>query len=356
MKNIAFFCYNIDESGGLERVTTLVANELNNRTENSVTIISLNGNKSTFFALDPNIKIHYISKDSNLNYYLAMNQIRKILIHSKIDNVIVVDTLLTLILLPSSIGLNLNIIGWEHYSFHSSVVGKKRLISRWMTKFFFDKVVVLTDRDKKNWTKRILYKSKIVTIENPSPFKVPEDLDKHNCTYALAVGRLRYEKGFDLLIDAWYLAEKKLPSNVKLIIVGEGEEKYKLEEKIRLLRLQESIIIENFTEEISSYYSKARIYCLSSRTEALPMVLIEALSFSIPLLAFDCYTGPREIIEQGNNGFIINENDIESYAEKIVNLFTISDKELASLSHNAYLSSFKYEISNIIEKWTNMLE
>lgn len=354
MKNTAFFCYNIDESGGLERVTTLIANEIDNRNEGNVTVISLNGNGSTFFALNQNIKVHYISKD--LNYYSAMKKIREILSIGKIDNVIVVDTLLALILLPSSVGLNLRTIGWEHYSFHSNVIGKKRLISRWMTKFFFDKVVVLTDRDRKNWTRTILDKSKIVTIENPSPFKVPEDFEKHNCIYALAVGRLRYEKGFDLLIDAWYLAEKKLPSNVKLIIVGEGDEKYKLEEKIRSLKLQESIIIENFTEDISSYYSKAKIYCLSSRTEALPMVLIEALSFSIPLLAFDCYTGPREIIKQGYNGFIVDENDIESYSEKIVYLFTVSDKDLADLSHNAYLSSLKYETSNIIEKWTNMLE
>lgn len=354
MKNTAFFCYNIDETGGLERVTTVVANEIDNTNKSNVTIISLNGNKSTFFTLNQSIKIHYISKD--LNHYSVMKKIREILISAKIDNVVVVDTMLAPILLSSSVGLNLKTVGWEHYSFHSNVIGKKRLISRWITKFFFDKVVVLTERDRKNWAKRVLDKSKIMVIENPSPFKVPEDFDKHNCTYALAIGRLRYEKGFDLLIDAWYLAEKKLPSNVKLIIVGEGEEKHKLKEKINSLKLQNSIIMKNFTEDISSYYSKARVYCLSSRTEALPMVLIEALSFSIPLLAFDCYTGPREIIKQGYNGFIIDENDIDSYSEKIVELFTISDKNLANLSHNAYLSSFKYEISNIIDKWNDMLE
>lgn len=354
MKKIAFFCYNIDDSGGLERVLSLIANNLADQNDIQVTIISFFNKKNRFFALSENIKVYYI--DNNSNYYSTIKQTRKILKYQKIEKIIVVDTLMSLICLPASIGMNIKIFAWEHYSFYSNIVNRKRKIARFLVKVFFDKVVVLTERDRKNWAKKSLRKNKFLVIENPSPFSLQIDKNKSDSKTALAIGRLRKEKGFDLLIEAWALAKSSLPEEANLLIIGEGEEQDSLEKKIAQLKLEESITITGFKKDVSKHYKNARIYCLSSRTEALPMVLIESLSFSIPLLAFDCYTGPKEIIKNGYNGFIVEENDIQSYSNKIIELFTLEPKDFHYLSHNAYLSSSKYSIDNIIKEWLQLLE
>lgn len=354
MKEIAFFCYNIDDSGGLERVLSLVANKLSTQNKIQVTIISLFNNENNFFSLDERIRVCYIKNNSS--HYSTVVQTRKILKDRKIKKLVVVDTLMSLICLPASIGLNIDTFAWEHYSFYSSIVTIKRKLSRMLVNVFFDKVVVLTERDRKNWARKSINRNKFLVIENPSPFLLKEDKNKNNCNHALAIGRLRKEKGFDLLIESWALAKFHLPQKAKLIIVGEGEERVNLEKKIKLLNMESSIVINDFTTDVSQYYKAARIYCLSSRTEALPMVLIESLAFSVPLLAFDCYTGPREIIKNRYNGFIIEENNLQSYADKIVELFALNDKDFSVLAHNAYLSSSKYSIDNIIKEWLDLLK
>ena len=354
MKKIAFFCYNIDDNGGLERALSLIASKLADKNDMQVIIISFFNKESKFFTLNERIKVYYLDKNSN--YYSAIKQTRKILKHQKIKIFIVVDTLMSLIGLPASIGLNIQIFAWEHYSFYSNIVNRKHKVARLLVKFFFDKVIVLTERDRDNWAKQSLRKNKFVVIENPSPFSLEVDKNKSNSNTALAIGRLRKEKGFDLLIEAWALAKSKLPAEATLLIVGEGVEQDSLEKRIAQLNMKSSITITGFTRNVSKHYRNARIYCLSSRTEALPMVLIESLSFSIPLLAFDCYTGPKEIIKHGYNGFIVEENDIQSYSNKIIELFTLEPKDFCCLSYNAYLSSSKYSIDNIIKEWLKLLQ
>lgn len=354
MINVAFFCYNIDDSGGLERVLSLIANELSLKKSIKVTIISIYRKDSTFFSLNDDINVVYIKCKSN--YFSIIKQTRTILNVFEIDRLVIVDTLLSLVCVPSCIGLNIKTFGWEHYSFYSNLINKKRLVARLLSKLSLDKIIVLTERDAQSWSKFSFNKNKIITIDNPSSFIVGEKTNKKKCNYALAIGRLRYEKGFDLLIEAWSMAKEKLPEHVKLIIVGEGEKKLELEEQIKSLHMADSIVIKNFTKDIEKYYSNAKIYCLTSRTEALPMVLIEALCFSTPLLAFDCYTGPREIIKDGYNGFIVEENNIELYAQHIVELFSLNSNDFSNFSHNAYLSSEKYSMKNIIGKWLYILE
>lgn len=354
MINVAFFCYNIDDSGGLERVLSLIANELSLKKNIKVTIISIYRKDSTFFSLHANINVIYIKCKSN--YFSMIKQTRNILNIFEIDRLVIVDTLLSLICVPSCIGLNIKTFGWEHYSFYSNLINKKRLVARFLSILSLDNIIVLTERDAQSWSKLSFNESKIITIDNPAPFIIKEKTDKKNCNYALAIGRLRYEKGFDLLIQAWSMAKEKLPKSAKLIIVGEGEKKLELEDQIKSLNMTDCIAIKDFTKDIEKYYSNAKIYCLTSRTEALPMVLIEALCFSTPLLAFDCYTGPREIIENGYNGFIVEENNIELYAQYIVKLFTLNSNDFSNVSNNAYLSSKKYSMKNIISKWLYILE
>lgn len=352
MSKVTFFCYSIDESGGLERSLSLVASALTEY--NEIFIVSVMKCEKRFFPLNPKVKVVYLGNEKNI--ILLICKLRQFLREEKIEKLVVVDTYLSVVSLPASLGLTLVKIGWEHYSFFSNIVDKKRKISRWLVGIFFDNLVVLTQRDKANWSKKILLNAKLSVIENPTPFfEVQKQNKKFLNTSAVAIGRLRYEKGFDLLIDAWSLAKPRLPDSANLIIVGDGEEKEALQKKIVELDLQDSVFIKNFSREIEKYYEKAKIYCLSSRTEALPMVLIEALSYSCPLIAFDCYTGPREIIKQSYNGFICSEGDIFDYAERIIYLYSLNEDEFNVISDNSYTSSFDYHIENIVLKWRALL-
>lgn len=352
MKNVAFFCHNIDESGGLERVTTLIANELDKDINYQVYIFSLYKNENSFFSISANINVIYLD---GLSFFSKIYNFRNELKRINLDYLIVVDTLLSLIVIPSILGLNIKCIGWEHYSFFSSIIDRKRKISRYLTAKLFNKVVILTERDKYNWNKAYNVAEKLYIVSNPSSFNTNKYIDKSDFNNILAVGRLRYEKGFDLLIEAWGLAQPNLPLNSKLIIVGDGQEKENLIKLINKLNLSNSVEITGFTKNIDSYYKIAKVYCLTSRTEALPLVLIEALTFSTPLLAMDCYTGPREIVINGYNGFLCEENNIELFSKKLVEMLNMDSRKFSNLCENSYCSSKKYSIEEIANTWKMLL-
>lgn len=352
MKNIGFICYNIDEKGGLERVTSLIANEISHDPKCQIFIFSLFKGKELFFDINENVKIIYLESAVLAQKVL---ELRCFLKKNHINLLITVDTLLSFVVIPASLGLGIKCIGWEHYSFNNSIIDRKRWIARYLASYFFNKIIVLTDRDKCEWNKKFNIPDKIVVIRNPSSFLIEKCIDKASSSNVLAVGRLRYEKGFDMLIGAWSIAKPNLPTNAKLIIVGEGEEYSKLKCLIENNDINNSIEIKKFTKNIEEYYKNAKVYCLTSRTEAFPLVLVEALSFSTPLLAMDCYTGPKEIIEEGYNGFLCEENNINLYAEKLVKIFKMNTENFSELSKNAYYSSRKYRVSEIGRIWKNIL-
>ena len=124
----------------------------------------------------------------------------------------------------------------------------------------------------------------------------------------LSMGRMTIvdEKGFLRLIDIWKLIQDSSEfKDWKLHIVGDGELKEKIENKIKDLNLTNSIILKPFTKDVESEYLSASIYAMTSHFEGLPMVLIEAQSYALPTISFDIATGPRDIIEDDKSGYLI---------------------------------------------------
>ena len=131
----------------------------------------------------------------------------------------------------------------------------------------------------------------------------------------LAVGRLDPVKGFSNLIRAIGLVRKTNP--VRLMILGEGEERAKLQSEIDTLALQGAVSLVGFVENPYAYMKRAQLLVLSSFREGLPTVLIEALALGTPVVATDCEAGPSEILEQGRLGKLIPVNDVPAIAEAI---------------------------------------
>jgi glycosyltransferase involved in cell wall biosynthesis len=195
------------------------------------------------------------------------------------------------------------------------------------------------------------------TIYNPVPVNELKQLADRprpqDRQYILAVGRLTYQKHFDLLIDAYNISRAK--HDCDLIILGEGELREELEAQIRKLGLEEKVKIPGRLNDPFHYFKHAEFMALSSRAEGFPMVLIEALTLSCPVLSVDCPTGPREIIRHRGNGLLIEMENQSLLTDSIDELFY--DETLRKkLSDNAAESVAHLSAENICQQWLKVAD
>jgi glycosyltransferase involved in cell wall biosynthesis len=171
--------------------------------------------------------------------------------------------------------------------------------------------------------------------------------------YIVAVGRLAKIKQFDVLINSY--KNSILPQHdIKLLILGEGDEKNNLNQLIKDLNLEEFIHLKGFKNNAFIYIKEAKALVMSSKSEGFPMVLIEALALETPIVSFDCKSGPSEIIKQNLNGILVeNQNSIKltEALNKLIldNVFYTEIKENLSMENNLFSEE------NILEKWLQLL-
>ena len=161
---------------------------------------------------------------------------------------------------------------------------------------------------------------------------------EHPKPYIVALGRFHEVKRYDLLIDAY--AKSKMQQECDLIIVGDGELRPELEAQVEKLELQNKVHFAGTQNNPYPYLAAAKFLTLSSRTEAFPMVLIEALALQCPVVATDCPTGPREIVRHGENGLLVENENIDAFSQAIDKLYfdqdlqkTFKDNAIASIQH-----------------------
>lgn len=133
--------------------------------------------------------------------------------------------------------------------------------------------------------------------------------------FILAVGRLAPQKGFDFLIEAFANGHAK--NDVKLLILGEGDERPALEALIAQHGLEGKAILKGNVDNPFAYYAKADFFVLSSRHEGFPNILIEAMACECPCISFDCETGPNEIIRAGENGILVEPENVPALSKAI---------------------------------------
>jgi glycosyltransferase involved in cell wall biosynthesis len=172
--------------------------------------------------------------------------------------------------------------------------------------------------------------------------------------YFIAVGRLEYQKGFDLLIDIFYKF-KQYPdvSHWRLLLVGEGNQRKNLEAKIQKLNLTEEIILIGATRDVNKYYAMSEIFLMSSRWEGMPLVIDEAMFFQLPIIAFDCETGPREMIDDGVNGFLVPLGQSDRFVEIMLSLVR-DNLLLAKIKQNCTSSIERRSDRAILDKWNSL--
>lgn len=213
-----------------------------------------------------------------------------------------------------------------------------------------DRLVVLTKQDYAQWKQT---HQNVVHIVNPNPFTVKET-SKSGEKVAIAVGRLDAQKGYEFLIDAWKLVATKHP-DWTLHIWGSGDLEAMLRNKIRMMELDSRVKLKGVSMEIEKEYESASFFVMSSMYEGLPMVLLEAMAYGLPVVSFDCEWGPREVIEQGGNGFKVPMKDSVKLADKI-NLL-IEDTELrCRMSDEAMTISRKFDVDIVMKQWHELFK
>ncbi len=213
----------------------------------------------------------------------------------------------------------------------------------------FDRFVVLTEEDKQYWKSQ----DNIQVIPNALTFDGDEvsSLSHHK---AIAVGRLTYQKGFDRLIEAWEFVNECCP-DWKLDIVGSGEDRETLNQMIIEKGLAKVVNIVDSTEDMPSVYLHSSLLILTSRYEGFGLVLTEAHSFGVPTVSYDCKCGPSEIVQNGVNGFLVEEGNVEKLAEKIIQILQDDDLR-CKMGKAAKLSSKDFAEEKVMSQWENLFK
>ena len=168
------------------------------------------------------------------------------------------------------------------------------------------------------------------------------------------MGRYVAQKGFDRLIDAWRIVAEKHPDWI-LKIYGDGHLRDQLQQQVEELRLTNCCFLEHSVSDVVSKFRESSLSVLSSRFEGFGLVIVEAMSCGLPVVAFTCHCGPRDIIADGKDGLLIPEGDIVGLADGINHL--IEDEELRrGMGQEARRKAAEYKMDVVGAQWIELFE
>lgn len=374
-KKIVYCTPSLYIPGGVERVLTTKANYLADVAGYDITIVLTDGKgKEPYYPLSHKVKI--VQLDINFEELWHLSFFKKIFVYLKKQRIFkkrLTDTLMelrpdiTVSLLRREINFLTSIkdgskkvgeihVNKDHYrNFEGKNINIiKQLFSRWWMNNLInklkklDKFIVLTETDRKSWKEL----QNVLIIPNPLAI-FPKETSSIDNKQVISVGRYAYEKGFDMLIESWEKVHKRYPDWI-LKIYGIDIIK-NLTPIIQDKDLQGSIIPMDSTPQIYQAYQDSSIYVCSSRFEGFGMTLIEAMSCGVPCISFDCPHGPRNIITDGKNGYLVEPENVEALAERICHL--IKHEELRKeMGKAARKRAEDFQEDKIMQKWVDLFE
>lgn len=367
------------QNGGTERIVTQKINYLLDFPEKKydVTILTTEGvNENSFYHLHPSAKVielninfldefqkplaqKFIGTKRKLKEY--RNKLKKIVEQYEID--ICISTGAKELEFFGEVQLPCKKICELHFSKNNRKLflkSKKGIIWKFLgevrTKKLveqtqkLDKLIVLTKKDKNDWEKT---NNNVKQIYNFTDFQ-PKEISNLKNHRVISVGRLTHQKGYDYLIDAWKKVNEK-HENWILDIYGEGNLQEKLSRQIQQNNLQDTIFLKGSTNEIEKHLVESSIFALSSNYEGFPMVLLESIACGVPLVSFDCETGPSEIIENNDCGILVEDKNIEQLGEALIGM--IENENLRKQKgKNAKQKSDRFSKDQIMKQWMDLFD
>ena len=365
---IAFTIDSMYNSGGMERILTTIANHLS-QSYTVYIITAFQKDRPYFYRLDN--KVHsfdlgvVVPNVSHFTFYAPVKKaywmrLKEFLFLEHFD---VVTSLggLDLDFLPKIHDGSKKIV-WFHFAIDiakTTWIKGKDIKSRFIANLItlrriyyarkYDKIVVLSKTDRRRWLR---YTNKVVTIYNPVTIFV-DGSSECKSKRVIAVGRLDYQKGFDYLIKAWKQIYKEYP-DWKLDIYGDGPLRKELEVQIKDNGLSHVLHLQGVSSNIVKEYQNHSFIVSSSRAEGFPLVLIEASACGLPIVSFDCPSGPSEIVEHGGNGFLVSPvGNVDAMANRVMQL--MADKSLRQkMGRRSLELSQRFKLENIAAEWIKL--
>jgi len=346
--------------GGAERVAVDLANYWAYKGYD-VSILTQSDPKTDLYVADDRVmrlSTHQHGEVGLFAQFKKIQAIRRKIRQYRPDIVIGFMTSSSVYSVLANMGLRSKVIATEH-----AYPPSQKLSNFWLKlrKFAYpkaDKVIALTQMSA-DWLKQNVPGSDVTIIQNAVqwPLKISKPvvpIDKPSGSkMLLAVGRLHYEKGFDLLLNAFSQIATDC-SDWRLVILGEGAERHKLEVQIDSLNLKEKVIVPGRVGNLAQWYEQADLFVLSSRNEGLSNSLQEAMASGLCVVSFDCDTGPREIIRDRVDGVLVRPaEDVNALAEQLRDLMQHPEKR-ADLAAKAPEVLERFSMQTISVQWDNL--
>lgn len=348
-------------AGGIERVVSNLANEWINVHQ---IFILVKDEGYSFYDLNPKILIRSINKPLRLNmnnrvsriYTLARNiivshhRLKKIL--ASIDP----DVIYTANPLNS---MEIYLAGGEYtnklvISEHGSKLGYNGVYNL-IKKFVYpkaNKISVPTTLDAELYKKEGL---PAVFIPHVSTFKSQTKVNTDN-KQILNIGRFTKDKQQIVLLGIWNrIVTEKKHGEWKLLLVGSGEEEIFLQQYVSKNNLKDTVTIVKPSKDVERFFNSSSIFAFTSQYEGFGMVLLEAMSFGVPCISFNCPSGPRDIVDDGINGYLIENRNLEEYKVKLIELMNNMDLR-DKYSNASFNKASKWDNYGILQKWYALFE
>lgn len=354
--------------GGAQRVVSILANNWS-KSGYKVTLISTFSEQiEKHFIIYDNVKILKVKNSPFLSDIPFINLIWKLLhlrMLIKAQNPDIVISFLARVNIAAALatlGLKLPLIicerTWPPFTSLSNNLN-------WLYKIIFRRVnqIIVQTNESKSWLRKNYTFIKAEVIPNPVVYPLPKEASgvinptsivSPERKIILASGRFHKFKQFNLLINAFSMIKEDF-LDWDLIILGDGEEREHLETLSREVDVLNRIFLPGSVGNIADWYQRADLFVLSSKVEGFPNVLVEALSYGVPSISFDCDTGPRDIIEDGFNGILVDPNKREIGLRNALSQMINNKKLRSRISQNSLLIRDKYSINNIMTKWDKVL-
>lgn len=335
---VLFIINSLKNKSGSERVAIELANKMAVSPDYDITLLNRESVKNnTAYPVADNVDVMALT--GNLfQFYKKL----KMHISASAYDIVIVHNMGKLSLLCAFVPNIKKLVILEHVSFVSRPQ-KIQILSKLLYRKI-DQVVTLTQNDKVEFDQ---FHSNVFVIPNFSPFPVYEHRNNES-KEIVTIGRLTDQKNYIHLLKAWKEIYNLIP-DWKLNIYGEGEHLQLLTDYIKQNSLQ-NVLLKGVTSNIQKVYEQSAFFVMSSKYEGLPMVLIEAQSFGLPIVSYNCPYGPSDVISSNENGLLVEDQNVQKLADAILKLASSPDL-LQKFSQNSLLNAANYQPEQILQMW-----
>ena len=359
MKKICFVNYDMTVTGGVEQVTTTLANEFCKEYEVYIYAIFGKGGHVPY-DLDPRITYRAeLEEECRVRDRIkkTFRPFREFVRQNQIDVVFLMENYPAMTVSPVRFFTKAKYVFCDHGALMNEWEKKDIRFFRFWDSLISHCTVTLTEQNRQDYIRKFhMNPKKIRSIYNwikPEILTMRKEY-KEDSRKIITVGRFSEEKGYDLLVE---VAKKVLPSHPEWEwhLYGTGDTFDEIHQKVVEYDLTSQLIQKGNVKDVYKLYNEYAFLVLPSYREGLPLVLLEAKASGLPMVSFDVTTGPREIVEEGKDGYLIPPYDLDKMANCIELLMDSEERRIA-FSNHTISGVKKFEKEEIYRQWTNLID